>query len=78
VQVARARPPNQPHRGDVAKLLVHRSARRRGIGTPPRRSTPGSGGSGSASSPATPCTRTAGRATRRSSGSGFPHTNRHP
>jgi GNAT superfamily N-acetyltransferase len=32
VQVARARPPNQPHRGDVAKLLVHRSARGRGIG----------------------------------------------
>ena len=24
-------PPNQPHRADVAKLLVHRSARRRGI-----------------------------------------------
>jgi GNAT superfamily N-acetyltransferase len=24
--------PNQPHRGDVAKLLVHRRARRRGIG----------------------------------------------
>jgi GNAT superfamily N-acetyltransferase len=25
-------PPNQPHRADVAKLLVHRRARRRGIG----------------------------------------------
>ena len=25
--------PNQPHRGDIAKLLVHRSARRRGLGT---------------------------------------------
>lgn len=25
-------PPNQPHRADVAKLLVHREARRRGIG----------------------------------------------
>ncbi len=24
-------PPNQPHRADVAKLLVHRSARRRGV-----------------------------------------------
>jgi len=24
--------PNQPHRGDVAKLIVHRRARRRGIG----------------------------------------------
>ncbi len=24
--------PNQPHRGDVAKLLVHRRARRRGLG----------------------------------------------
>ena len=23
--------PNQPHRGEIAKLLVHRSARRRGI-----------------------------------------------
>ncbi|HEY6031613.1 MAG TPA: GNAT family N-acetyltransferase, partial [Gaiellaceae bacterium] len=31
VQVSLATPPNQPHRGDVAKLLVHRSARRRGI-----------------------------------------------
>lgn len=31
VQVNLATPPNQPHRGDVAKLLVHRSARRRGI-----------------------------------------------
>jgi GNAT superfamily N-acetyltransferase len=25
--------PNQPHRGDIAKLLVHRSARRQGLGT---------------------------------------------
>jgi GNAT superfamily N-acetyltransferase len=25
-------PENQPHRGDVAKMLVHRSARRRGLG----------------------------------------------
>jgi putative methionine-R-sulfoxide reductase with GAF domain/GNAT superfamily N-acetyltransferase len=32
VQVVHALPPNQPHRADVAKLLVHRSARRRGIG----------------------------------------------
>ncbi len=24
-------PDNQPHRGDIAKLLVHRKARRRGI-----------------------------------------------
>lgn len=31
VQVSLAVPPNQPHRGDVAKLLVHRSARRRGV-----------------------------------------------
>jgi GNAT superfamily N-acetyltransferase len=31
VQVVYAMPPNQPHRADVAKLLVHRSARRRGI-----------------------------------------------
>ena len=31
VQVVDAGPPNQPHRADVAKLLVHRSARRRGI-----------------------------------------------
>jgi GNAT superfamily N-acetyltransferase len=31
VQVVYAVPPNQPHRGDVAKLLVHRKARRRGI-----------------------------------------------
>ncbi|MEH2359034.1 GNAT family N-acetyltransferase [Nostoc sp.] len=32
VQLGLATPPNQPHRADVAKLLVHRQARRRGIG----------------------------------------------
>ena len=32
VQVLFATPPNQPHRGDVAKLLVTRSARGQGIG----------------------------------------------
>ena len=31
VQVNLATPPNQPHRADIAKLLVRRSARRRGI-----------------------------------------------
>jgi GNAT superfamily N-acetyltransferase len=31
VQVLLATPPNQPHRGDIAKLLVRRSARKRGI-----------------------------------------------
>jgi GNAT superfamily N-acetyltransferase len=31
VQVLLALPPNQPHRGEIAKLLVRRSARRRGI-----------------------------------------------
>jgi GNAT superfamily N-acetyltransferase len=31
VQVVLALPPNQPHRGEVAKLLVHRSARKRGV-----------------------------------------------
>lgn len=31
VQVNLATPPNQRHRGDVAKLLVRRSARRRGV-----------------------------------------------
>jgi len=31
VQVVPATPPNQPHRADIAKLLVHRSARRRGV-----------------------------------------------
>jgi GNAT superfamily N-acetyltransferase len=31
VQVILALAPNQPHRGEVAKLLVHRSARGRGI-----------------------------------------------
>ena len=30
VQVILAVPPNQPHRGEIAKLLVHRSARRQG------------------------------------------------
>lgn len=32
VQVVFAGPENQPHRGDVAKMLVHRSARRQGLG----------------------------------------------
>ncbi len=31
VQVIVAVPPNQPHRGEIAKLLVHRSARKRGV-----------------------------------------------
>jgi ribosomal protein S18 acetylase RimI-like enzyme len=31
VQLIVAVPPNQPHRGEIAKLLVHRSARRRGV-----------------------------------------------
>ena len=31
VQVVHALPPNQPHRADIAQLLVHRSARRRGV-----------------------------------------------
>jgi GNAT superfamily N-acetyltransferase len=30
-QLVHARYPNQPHRADVAKVLVHRSARRQGI-----------------------------------------------
>ena len=32
VQVVFAWPPNQPHRADIAKMLVHPDARRRGIG----------------------------------------------
>lgn len=32
VQVILALPENQPHRGDVAKMQVHRSARRQGLG----------------------------------------------
>ncbi len=32
VQVVFAGPENQPHRADVAKMLVHRSARRHGLG----------------------------------------------
>jgi GNAT superfamily N-acetyltransferase len=32
VQVILDQPENQPHRGDVAKMLVHRRARRLGIG----------------------------------------------
>jgi GNAT superfamily N-acetyltransferase len=31
VQLVHAWPPNQPHRADVTKLLVHRRARRRGV-----------------------------------------------
>jgi GNAT superfamily N-acetyltransferase len=31
VQIVLTLPPNQPHRGEIAKLLVHRSARRRGV-----------------------------------------------
>src|SRR5262245_40177185 len=33
VQVVHATPENQPHRADVAKMLVYRRARRRGVGT---------------------------------------------
>ncbi len=33
VQLVLAQPENQPHRADLAKMLVHRSARRQGIGT---------------------------------------------
>lgn len=32
VQVVLAQPENQPHRGDLSKMLVHRRGRRRGIG----------------------------------------------
>ena len=32
IQIVTAMPPNQPHRADVAKLLVLRSARRQGVG----------------------------------------------
>jgi GNAT superfamily N-acetyltransferase len=32
VQVILNQPENQPHRGDIAKMLVHRQARRRGVG----------------------------------------------
>jgi GNAT superfamily N-acetyltransferase len=31
VQLVTAQPDNQPHRADVAKMLVHRDARRRGV-----------------------------------------------
>jgi GNAT superfamily N-acetyltransferase len=33
VQLILAQPDNQPHRADVAKMLVHRRARRQGLGT---------------------------------------------
>ena len=32
VQLGIDMPPNQPHRGDIKKLLVHRAARRHGLG----------------------------------------------
>ena len=32
VQVMLDQPENQPHRGDIAKMLVHRRARRQGVG----------------------------------------------
>jgi GNAT superfamily N-acetyltransferase len=32
VQLILAQPENQPHRGDLAKMLVHRRARRHGLG----------------------------------------------
>jgi GNAT superfamily N-acetyltransferase len=32
VQLLLDQPENQPHRGDIAKMLVHRRARRRGVG----------------------------------------------
>ena len=33
VQLGLAQPENQPHRADLAKTLVHRRARRQGVGT---------------------------------------------
>jgi GNAT superfamily N-acetyltransferase len=33
VQLLLAQPQNQPHRADVSKMLVHRRARRQGVGT---------------------------------------------
>ncbi|MER7108289.1 GNAT family N-acetyltransferase [Streptomyces sp. NPDC000229] len=33
ITLVRATMPNQPHRGDIAKLLVHRDARGRGLGS---------------------------------------------
>ena len=33
VQLGLDTPPNQPHRGEIKKLLVHRSARNKGVGT---------------------------------------------
>lgn len=33
VHVVLAQPENQPHRADLTKMLVHRRARRRGVGT---------------------------------------------
>jgi GNAT superfamily N-acetyltransferase len=33
VTVVLAQPENQPHRGDVAKMLVHRTARQHGLGS---------------------------------------------
>ncbi|RST17792.1 GNAT family N-acetyltransferase [Streptomyces sp. WAC05374] len=33
ITLVRASMPNQPHRGDIAKLLVHRDARGRGLGS---------------------------------------------
>ena len=33
IQIVTATPPNQPHRADLAKLLVHRSARSQGVAT---------------------------------------------
>jgi GNAT superfamily N-acetyltransferase len=32
VSLERAWPPNQPHRGEISKMLVHRDFRRRGVG----------------------------------------------
>jgi GNAT superfamily N-acetyltransferase len=32
VQIIWAQPENQPHRGDIAKMLVHRRVRRQGVG----------------------------------------------
>jgi GNAT superfamily N-acetyltransferase len=32
VQIIWAEPENQPHRGDIAKMLVHRRVRRQGVG----------------------------------------------
>ena len=73
VQLIVGQPENQPHRADLAKMMVANRARRQGVGAALMQAAEAEAralaraGSAAARSPAMRCCRTAGPATRRTS-----------